>query len=77
MRGVLSLPEYTTVLGQTFSICSRFFAAATRAGDLAIWRTGQVSFKLTFYGSAANLFVFDYNLTKFTQSFFSLNILPG
>ncbi len=43
MRGVLSLPEYTTVLGQTFSSCSRFYAAATRAGDLAIWRTGDMT----------------------------------
>jgi hypothetical protein len=53
MRSVASLPEYTTVVGQAFSPCGQFYAAATRTGDVAIWRTGQVP-----KSKKKNLFVF-------------------
>lgn len=41
MRSVSNLPEYTTVVGQVFS-CGQFYAAATRAGEVAVWRTGDL-----------------------------------
>lgn len=41
MRSVASLPEYTTVVAQTFS--AQFYAAATRAGEVAIWRIGDMT----------------------------------
>jgi hypothetical protein len=38
MPSIASLPEYTTVLAQVFSPDGDLYAAATLAGDLAVWR---------------------------------------
>ena len=42
MRSVASLPEYSTVVAQTFSHCGEFYAAAARRGEVAIWPARQV-----------------------------------
>jgi hypothetical protein len=43
MPSIASLPEYTTVLAQVFSPDGELYAAATLAGDLAVWRVRYCS----------------------------------
>jgi len=47
MPGVLSVPEYTTVLGQTFSPDGELYAACSVAGKVSVWRVSDLLTKGT------------------------------